>query len=54
MKLYTPDGCAYEGMDADTVTRLRTELGRETVFTTQDAYDALCQAALLLPTIPRS
>lgn len=32
MKLYTSDGCSYEGMDTDTVIRLRFELGKETTF----------------------
>ena len=44
MKLYTSDGCSYEGMDQETVTRLRTELGRETVYITKEEYDAFVSA----------
>jgi hypothetical protein len=44
MKFYTSDGCSYEGMDQETVTRLRTELGRETVYITKEEYDAYVQA----------
>jgi len=40
MKFYTNDGCSYEGMDQETVTRLRTELGRETVYMTKEEYEA--------------
>lgn len=40
MKLYTSDGCAYEGMSAEVVTALRTELGRETTFVTKEEYEA--------------
>lgn len=39
MKLYTEDGCSYDGMDADTVTRLRTELGKDTQFVDQQTYE---------------
>jgi hypothetical protein len=44
MKLYTSDGCSYEGMDQETVTRLRTELGRETTYITKEEYDAIIAA----------
>lgn len=44
MKLYTSDGGSYEGMDQETVTRLRTELGRETVYVTKEEYDAYIAA----------
>jgi len=44
MKLYTSDGCSYEGMDTDTVIRLRTELGRSTTFVDQPTYEAIIQA----------
>jgi hypothetical protein len=44
MKLYTSDGCSYEGMSAEVVTALRTELGRETVYITKEEYDAYIQA----------
>jgi hypothetical protein len=40
MKLYTSDGCAYEGMSEEVVTTLRTELGRSTIFVTKEVYDA--------------
>lgn len=40
MKLYTSDGGSYEGMDQETVTRLRTELGRETTYITKEEYEA--------------
>lgn len=39
MKLFTSDGCSYEGMDSDTVTRLRIELGKETFFVDESAYN---------------
>ena len=44
MKFYTNDGCSYEGMDEYTVTRLRTELGRDTVYITKEEYDTLIAA----------
>lgn len=44
MKLYTSDICSYEGMSQETVTRLRTELGRETVYITEEAYNVLIAA----------
>ena len=44
MIFYTSDGCSYEGMDQDTVTRLRTELGRTTTFVDQSTYDAFIAA----------
>ena len=40
MKLYTSDGCSYEGMSEETVTALRTELGRSTTFVTKEEYEA--------------
>lgn len=40
MTLYTSDGCKYEGMDADTITTLRTELGHVTSFVSKEVYDA--------------
>lgn len=43
MKFYTADGCAYEGMDQETIIRLRTELGHNTVFITEEAYGALLE-----------
>lgn len=43
MKLYTSDCCAYDGMDQDTVTNLRTDLGHETHYITEEAYLALLQ-----------
>jgi hypothetical protein len=44
MRLYTSDGCSYEGMDAETVTRLRTELGHETTYIAKEEYDAIIEA----------
>lgn len=44
MKLYTSDGCSYQGMDAATVMALRTELGRATTFVDQATYDAYVAA----------
>jgi hypothetical protein len=44
MKLYTSDGCSYEGMDEETVTRLRTELGRSTTYVTKEEYDVIIAA----------
>ena len=44
MKLYTSDGCSYEGMSADIVTALRTELGRSTTYVSKEEYDAYIQA----------
>jgi hypothetical protein len=32
MIFFTSDGARYEGMDQDTVTRLRTELGLTTTY----------------------
>jgi hypothetical protein len=43
-KLYTSDGCSYEGMDEETVTHLRTELNRETTYITKEEFDILIQA----------
>ena len=40
MKLYTSDGCSYEGMSAETVSALRSELGRSTEFVSKEVYDA--------------
>jgi len=40
MRLYTSDGYTYEGMDEETVQRLRSELGRSTTFVTKAEYDA--------------
>ena len=44
MKLYTSDGCSYEGMSAETVTSLRSELGRSTEFVSKEEYDAYVAA----------
>ena len=44
MIYYTSDGCSYEGMDQDTVQRLRSELGRETVYITKEEYDVIVAA----------
>ena len=44
MILYTSDGCAYEGMSHETVTRLRTELGCETVYVTKEEYNQYIDA----------
>jgi len=44
MKLYTSDGYSYEGMDQETVTRLRTELGLETTYVTKEEYDTYIEA----------
>jgi hypothetical protein len=38
MKLYTSDGCSYEGMDEYTVITLRTELGKSTTFVDEPTY----------------
>jgi hypothetical protein len=40
MKLYTSDWNVYEGMDEETVTRLRAELGKTTKFVTEETYKA--------------
>ena len=32
MRLYTSDACIYEGMDTDTIIRIRAELGKLTTF----------------------
>lgn len=39
MKLYASDGCSYEGMSAETVSALRTELGRSTTFVSKEEYE---------------
>jgi len=44
MKLYTDDGCSYEGMDSATITRLRTELGKSTTFVDETTYQAYLAA----------
>ena len=44
MKLYTSDGCSYEGMSAEVVTQLRSELGRSTTYVTKEEYDAYVAA----------
>ncbi len=38
MNYYTIDGCSYAGMDQDTIIRLRTELGLETVFVAESDF----------------
>lgn len=38
MKLYTNDGFSYDGMSELTVTNLRSELGKTTVFISEDDY----------------
>lgn len=40
MKLYTSDGCSYEGMSDAIVTALRLELGKATTFVDQATYEA--------------
>lgn len=40
MSLYTADGYAYEGMNEETVTALRLELGKTTTFVDKETYDA--------------
>lgn len=44
MKLYTSDWSTYDGMDEETVIRLRSELGRDTQFISEETY--LAQRAL--------
>ena len=44
MIYYTSDGCMYQGMDQATVIRLRTELGWNTTFVTQDEYNTFIAA----------
>jgi len=44
MRFYTSDGCTYFGMDQDTITSLRTELGLSTVFVDQATYDSFVAA----------
>jgi hypothetical protein len=44
MKLYTSDGCSYEGMDKETVIALRSELGRLTTFVSKEEYDNYIQS----------
>lgn len=43
MKLYTSDLSSYEGMDEETVVRLRFELGRITEFISQMEYEELIE-----------
>ena len=43
MIFYTSDGSSYTGMNQETVTKLRTELGRETVYITKEEYDIIIQ-----------
>lgn len=42
--LYTSDGYAYQGMSAELVTSLRSELGKSTTFVDKETYDALVLA----------
>ena len=44
MKLYTSDGCSYDGMSEEVVIALRTELNRETTFVTKEEYEAYIAA----------
>lgn len=44
MKLYTSDGCSYEGMDAEVIVAIRTELGYETEFVDKETFDAYVAA----------
>lgn len=44
MKLYTSDGCYYEGMSEEVIIALRIELGRETIFVTKEEYDVIIAA----------
>ncbi len=39
--LYTSDGCTYNGMDEETVIRLRYELGKSTDFIPEQDYNLL-------------
>lgn len=43
MVFYTSDGCKYEGMDSDTIIRLRSELNRNTVFITYEEYSQIIE-----------
>lgn len=43
MRYFTSDCSSYEGMDEDTIIRLRSELGRPTTFIDEDAYNLLIQ-----------
>ena len=44
MQYFTSDGCSYTGMDEATVTRLRTELGRTTVYVDEATYNSIIAA----------
>lgn len=39
MTFFTSDGCMYEGMDEETIIRLRAELGKETIFCTKEMFN---------------
>lgn len=42
MRFYTDDGCSYEGMSEETITSLRTDLGKSTTFVDEATYKAYC------------
>ena len=44
MNFYTSDGCSYTGMSAETVCRLRLELGKETTFITKEEFDVIAES----------
>lgn len=44
MKLFTSDGCTYEGMSEAKVIALRLELGRATTFITELEFNAIIEA----------
>ena len=41
MRYLTDDSTSFEGMDKETILRLRQELGRETVFIDEKKFDEI-------------
>lgn len=51
-ELFTSDGCAYRGMDKETVERLRSELGKSTEWVTKEVYEQIVAEQLEQETQP--
>lgn len=47
--LFTSDGASYDGMDIETVIRLRSELGKVTNFVDESSYFAIIEAQRIQP-----
>lgn len=49
-RLFTSDGRSYEGMDAQTVIKLRLEMGKLTGFITEEEFRIASEAAMAAAT----